>query len=121
MKGKPRVGEQHIAVFGGSGSGKTVLISSFFGAAQEQAFLKSSLYHVIADDTGQGHRLRQNYLRMKNDAKAPDATRFAATPFSFRISFQGTARPQDRPGTILRRLATCLARLPRRMVRRGAQ
>ncbi len=57
-----RVSEQHVAVFGESGSGKTVLVSSFYGAAQEQAFLKESLFHVIADNTGQGNRLRQNYL-----------------------------------------------------------
>ena len=62
MAGRLRVREQHIAVFGGSGSGKTVLVSSFYGAAQEQAFLKDSDFHVIADDTGQGNRLRQNYL-----------------------------------------------------------
>ena len=32
--------EQHIAVFGESGSGKTVLLSSFYGATQEPQFLK---------------------------------------------------------------------------------
>jgi hypothetical protein len=83
------VPEQHIAVFGGSGSGKTVLVSSFYGAAQEQSFLKESLFHVIADDTGQGNRLRQNYLGMKNAATVPGPTRFAATPYSF------TIKPKD--------------------------
>lgn len=77
--------EQHVAVFGESGSGKTVLVSSFYGAAQEQAFLKESLFHVIADNTGQGNRLRQNYLGMKNSARVPETTRFAATPYSFTI------------------------------------
>ena len=86
--------EQHIAVFGGSGSGKTVLVSSFYGAAQEQMFLKESLFHVIADDTGQGNRLRQNYLGMKNQAKAPELTRFAAARYSFKIKMkdQGDAK-----------------------------
>jgi len=83
-----RVREQHIAVFGGSGSGKTVLVSSFYGAAQEQAFLKESLFHVIADDTGQGNRLRQNYLGMKNNARVPETTRFAATPYRFTIKMK---------------------------------
>lgn len=89
-----RVREQHIAVFGGSGSGKTVLVSSFYGAAQEQMFLKESLFHVIADDTGQGNRLRQNYLGMKNQAKAPELTRFAAARYSFKIKMkdQGDAK-----------------------------
>ncbi|WP_448074130.1 TRAFAC clade GTPase domain-containing protein [Georgenia yuyongxinii] len=97
-----RVREQHIAVFGGSGSGKTVLVSSFYGAAQEQAFLKESLFHVIADDTGQGNRLRQNYLGMKKNATVPGITRFAATPYSFTIKLKdqddakvAKARPFD--------------------------
>ena len=89
-----RVREQHIAVFGESGSGKTVLVSSFYGAAQEQTFLKESLFHVIADDTGQGHRLRQNFLGMKNNATVPEVTRFAPTPYAFTIKSkeQGESR-----------------------------
>lgn len=86
-----RVREQHIAVFGGSGSGKTVLVSSFYGAAQEQSFLKESLFHLIADDTGQGNRLRQNYLGMKNNARVPETTRFAATPYRFTIKMKDQA------------------------------
>lgn len=34
----PRVREQHTAVFGESGSGKTVLVSSFFGPTQEGSY-----------------------------------------------------------------------------------
>jgi hypothetical protein len=83
-----RVREQHIAVFGGSGSGKTVLVSSFYGAAQEQTFLKESLFHVISDDTGEGNRLRQNYLGMKNNAQVPETTRFAATPYRFTLKMK---------------------------------
>jgi predicted ATPase len=52
MQLKPSELEQHIAVFGESGSGKTVLVSSFYGAMQEPHFLKSSLFDVTADDTG---------------------------------------------------------------------
>ena len=94
MAAKLRVREQHIAVFGGSGSGKTVLVSSFYGAAQEHAFLKESLFHVIADNTGQGNLLLQNYLRMKNSARVPQTTRFEATPYSFTIKMkdQGDAK-----------------------------
>lgn len=83
--------EQHIAVFGESGSGKTVLVSSFYGAAQEPTFLKSSMYTITAEDTGQGNRLHQNYLGMKNDARTPEATRFAATPYRFSIKPKGHA------------------------------
>lgn len=95
MAGRPRVREQHLAVFGGSGSGKTVLVSSFYGAAQEPGFLSESLYDLIADDTGQGNRLRQNYLGMKNRAQAPEATRFASTSYAFTIKLKN---PSD-PGT----------------------
>ena len=80
-----KVKEQNLAVFGVSGSGKTVLLSSFYGASQEPSFLAESLYKVLADDTGQGTRLRQNYLRMRNQAEAPEASRFTATPYSFTL------------------------------------
>ena len=50
----PRVREQHIAVFGESGSGKTVLVSSFFGPTQERSY-SNDLWDLIADDTGQGN------------------------------------------------------------------
>ena len=84
-----KVKEQNIAVFGESGSGKTVLLSSFYGATQEPSFRSESLYLVVADDTGQGQRLLQNYLRMRNQAQAPQTTRFAATPYSFTIKPKG--------------------------------
>src|SRR5690242_726729 len=70
-----KVQEQNLAVFGEGGSGKTVLLSSFYGASQEPSFLAESLYKVLADDTGQGMRLLQNYLRMRNQAKTPAANR----------------------------------------------
>ncbi|MGP9747303.1 hypothetical protein [Brachybacterium sp. AOP29-B2-41] len=54
---KKRDLEQHIAVFGESGSGKTVLLSSFYGATQDPAFIKDNEFNVVADDTGQSHRL----------------------------------------------------------------
>lgn len=77
--------EQHIAVFGESGSGKTVLVSSFYGAAQEPRYLKNSLFHVVADDIGQGTRLHRNYLGMRDSARLPEPTRFSATSYSFSI------------------------------------
>ena len=80
-----KVKEQNLAVFGEGGSGKTVLLSSFYGASQEPSFLAESLYKVLADDTGQGNRLLQNYLRMRNQAEAPETNRFTATPYSFTL------------------------------------
>lgn len=78
---------QNIAVFGESGSGKTVLLSSFYGATQEPLFLEESLYRVRADDQSQGRFLRQNYLGLKK-AKVPETTRFDARQFSFTITLK---------------------------------
>lgn len=80
--------EQHIAVFGGSGSGKTVMLSSFYGAAQEPEFLKESVFRVVADDIGQGSRLHRNFLGMRDAARLPTPTRFAATSYSFAIKLK---------------------------------
>jgi hypothetical protein len=77
--------EQQIAVFGESGSGKTVMVSSFYGAAQEPQFLKKSLFNVVADDIGMGTRLHRNYLGMRDSARLPETTRFAADSYSFSI------------------------------------
>lgn len=77
--------EQHIAVFGESGSGKTVMISSFYGAAQEPQYLRKSLFNVVANETGQGNRLHQNYLGMRDSARLPAPTRFSATSYSFSV------------------------------------
>ncbi|KQQ52901.1 TRAFAC clade GTPase domain-containing protein [Plantibacter sp. Leaf314] len=77
--------EQQIAVFGESGSGKTVLLSSFYGAAQEPAFLKQSLFAIDADDTAQGRQLHQYFLGMKNAGTTPAGNRFSATKYVFSV------------------------------------
>lgn len=82
--------EQHIAVFGESGSGKTVLVSSFYGAAQEADFLKQSLFHVVADDVGRGASLHRNYLGMRDSARLPPPTKFAATSYSFSVKMKSS-------------------------------
>lgn len=89
--------EQHIAVFGESGSGKTVLVSSFYGATQEPQFLQSSLFDVTADDTGLGHRLHRNYLGMKDSARVPDVTKFAATSYGFTVKLKDKASGKGSP------------------------
>lgn len=94
--------EQHIAVFGESGSGKTVMLSSFYGATQEPQYLQKSLFHVLPGDIGQGNRLHRNYLGMRNSARLPPPDRFAATSYSFSLKFKDgsdgnglNARPFD--------------------------
>ena len=80
--------EQHIAVFGEGGSGKTVMVSSFYGATQEPQYLKKSLFYIVADDFGQGNRLQRNYLGMRDSARLPEPTRFAATSYSFSVKLK---------------------------------
>lgn len=84
-----RVLEQHIAVFGESGSGKTVMVSSFYGSEQEPRNIKKGVFNVVAEDASQGTHLHQNYLGMKNSATVPDATRFAATSYRFLLRLKG--------------------------------
>lgn len=76
--------EQHIAVFGESGSGKTVMLSSFYGAAQEPKFLGTSPIRIVAEDSSQGNRLHKNYLGMRDEARPPQPTLFASTSYAFR-------------------------------------
>ena len=99
----PRIREQHIAVFGESGSGKTVLLSSFFGPTQEGSY-SNALWDLVADDTGQGNRLYQNYLGMRDHSTAPSPTRFAATTYFFSVKLKGgdNAAAKKRPFDALR-------------------
>ena len=87
MAKSPRVREQHIAVFGERGSGKTVLVSSFFGPTQEGSY-SNELWNLIADETGQGNRLYQNYLGMRDRATAPATTKFASTTYYFTLKLK---------------------------------
>lgn len=88
-----KVKVQEVAVFGESGSGKTVLLSSFYGATQDPSFIRENSYRVLADDTSQGHSLKQNYLRMRNEAAAPETTKFSAKPYSFTVKPKETNDP----------------------------
>jgi len=80
--------DQQIAVFSESGSGKTVLLSSFYGATQEASFRGRALFDVVADDIGQGTRLHRNYLGMRDSAMAPTPTHFAATSYAFSLKLK---------------------------------
>jgi len=88
MELKPRTLEQHIAVFGESGSGKTVLVSCFYGAMLQPEFTKQSLFNVTADNVGKGNRLYKNYLGMKESARPPATNRFSSTPYAFSVKLK---------------------------------
>ena len=77
--------EQQIAVFGESGSGKTVLLSSFYGLALEQELAGTERFDILAVDSAQGRRLHQNYLGMKKSASLPIGDRFSSTSYAFTI------------------------------------
>ena len=97
---KSRKKEQHIAVFGESGSGKTVLVSSFYGATLEAQYNEESLFEVVADNTAQGRFLHQNYLGMRGSAELPLATRFESESYSFAVNLKNKAKTKsekDRP------------------------
>lgn len=91
-----RILEQQIAVFGESGSGKTVLLSSFYGATQEPAFGKRNLFDVLADDIGQGTRLHRNYLGMRDSATPPLQTHFSAASYSFSLKLKEPATRKEK-------------------------
>ena len=86
---------QHLAVFGESGSGKTVLLSSFYGHMTEPRTIDAMAYRVTAKDASQGTSLRQNYLGMRDSDRAPAATRFQNTSYEFAISIDQPAAPED--------------------------
>lgn len=78
--------EQQIAVFGEGGSGKTVLLSSFFGATEDPEHGKDRYFEISADSIGQGQALRQNYLDMEKNAKVPLPTMLKNHSYSFTIT-----------------------------------
>jgi hypothetical protein len=99
----PKIQEQHIAVFGESGSGKTVLASSFYGPTQEKSF-SNGLWDLVADDTTLGNRLYKNFVGMRDHATAPPPTRFAGTTYSFSVKLKsgGNGKAKKRPFDVLR-------------------
>ena len=99
----PRIREQHIAVFGESGSGKTVLASSFYGPSQEKAY-SNDLWDLVADDTGQGNRLLPELPRHERrcDGSSAHQIRGAYLLLLGETQGGGDAKAKKRPFDILR-------------------
>src|SRR5699024_9613967 len=85
--------DQHIAVFGESGSGKTVLVSSFYGAAHDSR--PESLYRIIPGDMGEGVKLYQNYLGMRDSARTPEFTKFNSDSYTFSVKMKEASGGQE--------------------------
>ncbi|WP_345752102.1 TRAFAC clade GTPase domain-containing protein [Microbacterium rhizophilus] len=77
--------EQHIAVFGESGSGKTVLLSSFYGPTQEKGFTAQNLFSVVPDSQAQGITLYKNYVGMRDSRDLPETTTLRSTAYGFTL------------------------------------
>ncbi|OUE31177.1 hypothetical protein BFL35_06410 [Clavibacter michiganensis] len=82
---KNRKIEEQIAVFGESDSGKTVLVSSLYGATQQQA------YKAVPDKQSQDRSLYQAYLGMRESATVPLTTCFDSKTYAV------TVRAKDSP------------------------
>lgn len=97
--------EQHIAVFGESGSGKTVLLSSFYGPSQEPGFQEKNLFALTADSFGQSTQLYKNYLGMRDSRRVPEPNKFSSASYSFSVKpkiSDGQHNPRTAPFDSLR-------------------
>lgn len=91
--------EQHIAVFGESGSGKTVMLSSFFGAMRQPGLAAERHFSLVANKPAQGTRLLQRYFEMKDKAEVPLSNRHRADTYEFSLQLAraqggGGGKPQ---------------------------
>ncbi|RSZ66083.1 ATP/GTP-binding protein [Corynebacterium hylobatis] len=89
-----RIQEQHIAVFGESGSGKTVLVSTFYGLSQEPE--DDQLFWIIADNQKHGMRLHQNYLGMRDSRQTPEVNRFASHSYAFSVRMKAEPEAKEK-------------------------
>lgn len=77
--------EQHIAVFGESGSGKTVLLSSFFGSMRKPGQGEHRRFKLVADSAAQSTQLLQRYFDMRDGARVPPADKYKANTYKFSL------------------------------------
>lgn len=81
--------DQQIAVFGQSGSGKTVLLCSFYGSARGVMLNADNQFELNAKDD-RHTTLISSYLGMKEDCKVPLSNRFKSNKTVFLLKQKGT-------------------------------
>lgn len=84
----------HVAVFGASGVGKTVLLSAFYRAQTQPAFQEEYAYKIQATNKAQGNQLLGRFYRLEEGAFPEGSTRFEEYVFDF--------FPRDLPEPALR-------------------
>ncbi|QPK82768.1 ATP/GTP-binding protein [Corynebacterium qintianiae] len=79
---------QELAVFGESGSGKTVLASVFYGRATDPSVEFSDHYTVRCTDATHRTKLFKDYLGMAKEDTPPRPDKFRASQYPFRIALK---------------------------------
>lgn len=84
-----------LAFFGESGSGKTALVSSYFGYQQRHSFEQTHGYRLNAANTRDGNVLLRNYYGMQEGVFPPQTVSRWYT-FQFDLKASGLSRPAVR-------------------------
>lgn len=81
-----KIPEIRLAVFGASASGKTTLLSSYFGNQQRDSFEKTYKYRLEADDILDGNLLLSRYYKMEEGTFPLGTEKFMEHSFSLKIA-----------------------------------
>ncbi|WP_438020366.1 hypothetical protein WMF18_15395 [Sorangium sp. So ce315] len=73
----------HVAVFGASGAGKTVLLAAFYRAQTQPSFQQEYAYKIQAVNKAQGNRLLGRFYRLEEGQFPEGSTRFDEIEFDF--------------------------------------
>jgi len=75
-----------IAAFGESRSGKTVLLSTFYGRMRSASFIKSRGYSLVANSRAQGNRLLELYHQLESKKFPPASLEHTLYAFSLMVN-----------------------------------